>query len=792
MLAKFSHKFRNWLSSFCSNGNSGAGVRAPISLLLASAGVTGILLGLRQMGMLQPMELWAYDQLLRNRPQEATDPRLLVVEVTEEDIQRVGRFPLPDATLATLLEKLQQYQPRVIGLDIYRDLPMEPGHQRLNKVFASSSRLVAICKLSDASDPGVAPPSTVKPDQISFSDLVLDPDGLVRRALLFAQPGEGKCPTPFSFSFQLTRKYLEKEGIFPENQKPGEYLKLGNVVFRPITPNSGSYQGIDARGYQLLLNYRSTPYVARQVTLSQVLDNQIKPEWVRDRIVLIGTTAPSVRDTFNTPYNAVRPGQRKMPGVVVHAQIVSQILSAVLDKRPLLQYWPSWGEALWVCAWSLVGGFVAWKLRHPLRLGLGITATLGSLILVCYGMLIGGVWIPLLPPMLAAIATGGSAIVTIAYQMHQQQEKVSKLAQEQELAIEQLTTLLKQGTTTLATQNWSEEKTQAMTTSEDGASFGVSTWEPPLATLSLDGRYKINRVLGQGGFGQTFLAEDTKRPGHPTCVVKYLMPARQDAKFLTVARRLFETEAKILEALGQHSQIPQLLAYFEENQQFYLVEQYIEGEPLSEELKADSRMSEVQVVEMLKDVLKALEFIHKHHVIHRDIKPSNIIRSKQDGLLVLIDFGAVKQMQETEDQTIAIGTRGYAPPEQFYGRPRPNSDIYALGMIGIQALTGISPQQLIEERHSEKGNVAWRHLANVGDELARILDKMVEYHFSDRYQSANEVLEDLNRIDPTSLSSRVEDLRKVPSDFDSDADTLHISDTAEDATIKVDPPEENR
>ncbi len=785
MLVKFSHTFRNWLSRWRAIEVTGAAVRVPVSVLLASAGVTGILLGLRQMAVLQPMELWAYDNLLRNRPPEAPDPRILVVEVTETDIQRVGRFPLPDAVLATLLQKLEQYQPRVIGLDIYRDLPMEPGHQRLNQVFANSDRLIAICKLSDANDPGVAPPATVKPEQISFSDLVLDPDGLVRRALLFAQPGEGKCPTPFSFSFQLVRKYLEKEGIQPTNQKPGEYLKLGNQVFRPIHANSGSYQGIDARGYQILLNYRSTPSLARKVTLSQILDNQLKPEWVRDRIVLIGTTAPSVRDTFNTPYNALRQGQRKMPGVVVHAQIVSQIIGAVLDKRPLLQYWDGWGEALWVWGWSLVGGLVAWKLRHPLRLGLALVVTLGSLTLVCYGMLIGGVWIPLVPPALAAIATAGAAIVTIAYQMQQQQEQVAKLAEQQEQTIEQLTTLLKEGTKTFTTQNWSEEKTRTMTSSEDGTASWVSPPPMPIATNSLDGRYKINRVLGQGGFGQTFLAEDTKRPGHPTCVVKYLMPARQDAKFLTVARRLFETEAKILEALGQHSQIPQLLAYFEENQQFYLVEQYIEGEPLSEELRADTRMSEVQVVEMLKDVLQALAFIHKHHVIHRDIKPSNIIRSKQDGLLVLIDFGAVKQMQETEDQTIAIGTRGYAPPEQFHGRPRPNSDIYALGMIGIQALTGISPQQLIEERNSATENVAWRHLANVGDELANILDKMVKFDFVERYQSANEALQDIEHLDPTKLSDRVEDLRKVPSD-DSDVDTLHLSDTADDATIKVD------
>lgn len=787
VLVKFSHNFSNLLYRWRSNFAAPATKRARVTALLASAGVTALLLGMRQSGMLQPMELWAYDLLLRNRLKEATDPRLLVVEVTEADIQRVGRFPLPDATLATLLEKLQQYQPRVIGLDIYRDLAMEPGHQRLNSVFKTGSRIVAICKLSDASDPGVAPPPTVSPDRISFSDLPLDPDGIVRRALLFAS-AEGKCPTPFSFSFQLATRYLDKEGIKPKNHKPEEYLKLGNVVFRPIEANSGSYQGVDARGYQILLNYRSTQNVARQVSLSQVLDNQVKPEWVRDRIVLIGTTAPSVRDTFNTPYNAVRKLQRKMPGVVIHAQIVSQILSAVLDKRPLLRYWPWWGEALWVWGWALVGGLVAMKLRHPLRLLLVLIGALGGLVGVSWGLLILGVWIPLLPPALAVVATGACAIATIAYQIQQQQEKVGQLAQEQEQTIALLTTMLKEGNTkTLTADDWANQVTQPME-NWDGHTHPIASPSPD-PSASLDGRYKITSVLGQGGFGQTYLAEDIKRPGNPICVVKYLMPARQDAKFLQVARRLFETEAKILEALGRHTQIPQLLAYFVQNEQFYLVEEYIEGHPLSDELTPETRLSEVQVVEILKDVLEVLDFIHKHHVIHRDIKPGNIIRSKQDGLLVLIDFGAVKQMQphgdgESQEQTIAIGTKGYAPPEQFHGRPHAYSDIYALGMIGIQALTGIPPFQL-EDRDPNTGNIIWRHLANVSDELAAILDKMVEYHFISRYQSASEVLQDINRLDLSKLSSRTEDLRKAPTD--SNPDTLHLSEYSDDATVKVDP-----
>lgn len=219
---------------------------------------------------------------------------------------------------------------------------------------------------------------------------------------------------------------------------------------------------------------------------------------------------------------------------------------------------------------------------------------------------------------------------------------------------------------------------------------------------------------------------------------------------MQVARRLFNTEAEILEALGKHQQIPELLAYFEDNQEFYLVQEYISGHTLSEELPpVQGIQQETVVIEMLKGVLEVLKFVHEHRVIHRDIKPTNIIRSTQDNQLVLIDFGAVKLMQppdseQTELATVAIGTRGYAPPEQFAGHPRLCSDIYALGMIGIQALTGISPQELHPDL--ETGNIIWRSQAQVSEEFAAILDKMVRYHFSDRYQSACDVLEDLKSI----------------------------------------------
>jgi serine/threonine-protein kinase len=267
----------------------------------------------------------------------------------------------------------------------------------------------------------------------------------------------------------------------------------------------------------------------------------------------------------------------------------------------------------------------------------------------------------------------------------------------------------------------------------------------------LDGRYRVIQVLSAGGFGETYIAEDIRRPGNPRCVLKLLKPGSSDPYYLQTARRLFNSEAEILEKLGNHDQIPRLLAYFEENEEFCLVQELIVGHPLSAEMRIGQPWPESQVVQMLYDVLGILEFIHSYGVIHRDIKPDNLIRRDADGKLVLIDFGAVKQIRSqlaaSPSQmvaTVAIGTPGYMSAEQAQGKPRPNSDIYALGMIAIQALTGMLPTQLQENPLT--GEVIWQQQARVSPELAAIVQKMVRYHYRDRYQEAAEVLQNLQQL----------------------------------------------
>jgi CHASE2 domain-containing sensor protein/predicted Ser/Thr protein kinase len=265
-----------------------------------------------------------------------------------------------------------------------------------------------------------------------------------------------------------------------------------------------------------------------------------------------------------------------------------------------------------------------------------------------------------------------------------------------------------------------------------------------------DGRYRIIAAIGGGGFGRIYVAEDTRRPGNPRCVVKHLQPASRELSFLELARRLFNTEAEILEELGRHEQIPQLLAYFEENEEFYLVQEFIEGISLSDEVHSNTKFDEAQVISLLQDVLSILVFVHSHQVIHRDVKPSNLIRRTSDRKLVLIDFGAVKQIRVQladsgqSEMSVAIGTQGYMPNEQSAGKPRLNSDIYALGIVAIQALTGLRPSKLSEDPNT--GEIVWRHQAKVSNQLADIIDKMVRYDFRTRYQSATEVLQALHEL----------------------------------------------
>jgi eukaryotic-like serine/threonine-protein kinase len=255
----------------------------------------------------------------------------------------------------------------------------------------------------------------------------------------------------------------------------------------------------------------------------------------------------------------------------------------------------------------------------------------------------------------------------------------------------------------------------------------------------LRNRYRIEKALAAGGFGETYLAVDLDYPGQRQVVVKHLKPAHSDPKTLEVARRLFEAEAKVLAELGETSdRLPALYAYFEEQGEFYLVQEFIEGQTLTMELAA-GKLSEAQTIEVLQEILASLAVVHGKNKIHRDLKPDNIMRRAKDGKLVLIDFGAVKEVRQAAGMgtnaalsaSIGIGTQGYMPTEQAIGFPRLASDVYAVGVIGIQCLTGKHPNGLFDE---DILALRWQHLCQVSVGLAAVLEKMVAQQPNERYK----------------------------------------------------------
>ena len=281
-----------------------------------------------------------------------------------------------------------------------------------------------------------------------------------------------------------------------------------------------------------------------------------------------------------------------------------------------------------------------------------------------------------------------------------------------------------------------------------------------IAIKILRNRFEIIKHLGSGGSGDTYLAVDRDLPGQPHCVVKHFHPKDPNPTVVAIAKRLFDREAEVLYQLGnEHDQIPRLFAHFNEDGDFYLVQQFIDGHALTQEIVPGQRLSENAVLNLLREILEVLAFVHQHNIIHRDIKPQNLMRRHTDQKIVLIDFGSIKKISALgAGLTIAVGTPGYMPSEQAKGKPKLCSDIYAVGMIGIQALTGLIPEELQEDPNT--GEVIWRDKAQVSGALANVLDTMVCDRYNQRYQSATEALQALNSDLVLSQSSQSADINQ--------------------------------
>ncbi|MBD2629842.1 TIR domain-containing protein [Trichormus variabilis] len=403
----------------------------PRTVLLTSLAVTTLMFIARFLGLTQPLELAAYDQMMSLRPDEPKDERFLMVDVDPESLEKLnetGRYPggrgsIPDAALDDLLKNLSQHQPSMIGLDFIRDFPAEGS---LKQRLQQTKNFISVCKNSYENSRGEkilgfknAP--EVPLEQVGFSDLV-DDDAkggrYVRRQYLMQKPDPKYCQTREAFSLVIARRYLEAKGqsftspFNPQTKQYDQLMQFGKTVIPQLLGLGGGYQDMDnqLQGYQTMLKYRTfggdPSNFAPRVNILEVLDNKVSTEQIKNRIVLIGFTDRQNRqaDYWSTPYGDVA-------GVTLHGQMISQILSATLDNRSLIWWWSLGYETIWMFGWALIGGIVCWRFNRNLDISIAVVVSAGILYIICSVILVGqSGWIPFIPSVLSLIVTGATVL----------------------------------------------------------------------------------------------------------------------------------------------------------------------------------------------------------------------------------------------------------------------------------------------------------------------------------------------------------------------------------------------
>jgi CHASE2 domain-containing sensor protein/tRNA A-37 threonylcarbamoyl transferase component Bud32 len=654
-------------------------------------------------------------------------------------------FPYKRAAYAQIIDKLMQAGARAVALDIVFDTPSSYGEaddrlfQAALTKYGSKVTLAAVYENFETHQGKFVqltqPQQMFRTGSVSMGSVnfLLEVDGKIHR-----------LAREFPKSLAQENSLANKIPAFEE-----AVLSAAKVKYPPPKGDSIHFWGANGSFPTVPLWYVLDP---------ENWNNYLQQgKFFHNKIVLIGATAKLSNDFHPVPITQNWLDPERMAGVEIHANAIASLMHnkaiAPAISSPILR-------GLFVL--TLVGTMTFIITRNKQGLNRLILSLICALVWggISYaGFIYGQLVFPTIIPMTAIAFCGLSYFGTDVAK-----EKIKK--QQMFLIFQKYKT---------------SPVVQEIVSQYDDLDDLIQARDLALKGKILGGRYQIVKVLGAGGFSETYIAEDTQRPGNPQCVVKQLKSVQNAQDSLALTKKLFYGEAKTLERLGTHPQIPYLLASFEEGEEFYLVQEYIVGHPLNQELIGGRPVLENSVVEIIRELLKILTFVHNNEVIHRDIKPNNIIRRHSDWKLVLIDFGAVKEvttqvLDGTEQSafTIGIGTRGYAPVEQCLGRPRYNSDIYAVGMIAIKALTGVSPHELVREKNDQ---VKWLDKATVSPALAEVINRMVAEDHKDRYQSTSEVLEALDFLGIPESGGH-----DAPLDDDEVDTSIHFDDDADDST----------
>ncbi len=406
------------------------------SAFVSSAMVLGMLYGVRQLGGLQQLELLVFDQMMRSRPDKVTDPRLLLITITESDIKKY-KWPLTDRLVAQTLSELNQHQPAAIAddLNLQRNIPIEPERSEMITQLRQPNVIAAVSSGNNQNE-RIDPPVELPQAQMGLVDLPADPDGFMRRVLLFTDRA--------ALSIQLLNAYLradcsrdrpQRQDLVCQNLKPSfnskkEY-QLGEVTFPLLKSDSGAYQTINSGGYQILINYRGSSQSLQRITLTQVLQKEVTPDLIKGKIVLIGVSAPSLKDVFLTPYSSAANGNVKMAGVEIQAHITSQLLGAVLDGDRLFWFWAEWQELSWILIWAIAGISLTWIIRKPPILIISEFLFLSLLLGFSYVLFLQQGWIPVVAPAFAFALASITTLIDRQSQLQQQQQMMMRLLGQQ-------------------------------------------------------------------------------------------------------------------------------------------------------------------------------------------------------------------------------------------------------------------------------------------------------------------------------------------------------------------------